>query len=268
MRSTRTGGGQTGEGPALLLHARSGSFLSSRSALLSLCVHAALLGIAVWIGAGVSRGDSDRPVQLTFFDPPPPPPEPEGGGGGGDPAPAPEPPPPAPAPPPRVRPPEQPRLVEPVDEPFNPQPILAAPCQGDDCPTGTDTGETGSGGSGTGSGGGVGSGVGTGHGSGVGPGTAAPRPIYLPAGMRPPRRIVGSDPSYTRQARAAEVEGNVVVRIEIGADGSVLDVTVLTGIPLLNDSVISTVRQWRFSPPVVGGRAVPIFVIQRITFEL
>jgi protein TonB len=86
--------------------------------------------------------------------------------------------------------------------------------------------------------------------------------------MRRPRRLEGADPTYTRQARRLGIEGDVVVRLEIGADGRVRDIVVISGIPLLDDQVVRTLRRWRFSPPVVGGRRVPIYMIQRITFRL
>jgi protein TonB len=77
----------------------------------------------------------------------------------------------------------------------------------------------------------------------------------------------GRDPGYTRQAREARIQGDVVVRIEIARDGRVRDVVVLTGLPFLDDEVVRTVRRWRFSPPIVGGRPVSIYMIQRITFR-
>jgi protein TonB len=85
--------------------------------------------------------------------------------------------------------------------------------------------------------------------------------------MERPRRITGQDPTYTRQARQAHIEGEVVVRIEIARDGRVRDVTVLTGLPFLDEEVVRTVRRWRFSPPIVGGRRAAIYMIQRITFQ-
>jgi outer membrane biosynthesis protein TonB len=46
--------------------------------------------------------------------------------------------------------------------------------------------------------------------------------------------------------------------IGIDKDGYVEDVMVVQGHPLLIQSAINAVRQWRYGPTVFGGRMVPI----------
>ncbi len=121
-------------------------------------------------------------------------------------------------------------------------------------------------GAGGGSGGGRGTGTGTGTGSGVGPGVSAP--VYYHAGMERPRRVSGDHPRYTRQAQQAGVEGVVSVLILIGRDGRVRDVRVIgSTIPLLDDEVLRAVRGWRFSPPMVEGRRVEMYLRQPFRFH-
>jgi protein TonB len=97
---------------------------------------------------------------------------------------------------------------------------------------------------------------------------AAPRPMYLSPEMSRPRRISGEQPGYTDQARRARVEGDVTVRIEIGPDGRVVEVRVLSGLALLDQEVVSKIRDWRFTPPTYRGQPVSVYLIQRITFRL
>ena len=50
--------------------------------------------------------------------------------------------------------------------------------------------------------------------------------------------------------------GMVATRVKVAADGSVMDVEVLTAFPALTDPVVNAVRQWRFTPATRDGKAV------------
>jgi protein TonB len=159
--------------------------------------------------------------------------------------------------------------AEAIDEPPDPSDAVTA-----DTGHTTSSGDGSSSGTGGGTGGGTGSGDGSGAGSGTGPGSGAgagggtnDAPVYFRAGMERPRLLAGQHPRYTRQAQLAGVEGSVVVRILIGRDGRVRDVHVLTSIPLLDDEVVHTINRWRYTPPVVEGRPVAMYMIQRIRFD-
>jgi TonB family protein len=55
-------------------------------------------------------------------------------------------------------------------------------------------------------------------------------------------------PSYTAEAMRAGIEGNVELQVEIGIDGTVMGAHVVKGHPMLNESALTAVRQWRFKP--------------------
>lgn len=249
---------------ASLVRATDRGALSSRGTLVSLLVHAALVGAAVLLSRQALQRDEGPRVRVTFFEEERPLPQEEEPGGGGSPPQQEQ----TPVTPqrPRVR---RPQPIAPPTEEFEPTPVphLEGPVVDPN-----DTGDTGSSaGSGTGFGTGTGSGIGSGTGAGIGTarGTAAStRPIYLPVGMAPPRRIVGEMPQYTRAAREARFEGEIIVRLEIAEDGTVRDIRVLHGHPLLDDEVVRVLRRWRFSPPLVRGAPTSIYVIQRIAFQL
>lgn len=55
-------------------------------------------------------------------------------------------------------------------------------------------------------------------------------------------------PEYPPQALARNVEGTVVLDIRVRGDGNVGDVAVQSGDPLLRESAVAAVKQWRFAP--------------------
>lgn len=137
-----------------------------------------------------------------------------------------------------------------IDQKLKPKPqkkivkkkATAAP--GPKAPAGNPAGSgTGTGtGTGTGSGSGSGSGSGNGSGNGSGEGRGVP--------VKPPRLLREVAPVYPASARNSGATGVVTVRILVGADGSVEDVTVVgsSGNGAMDNSVVTAVNKWRFSP--------------------
>lgn len=103
-------------------------------------------------------------------------------------------------------------------------------------------------GSGTGTGTGTGTGSGSGSGSGNGSGNGSGEGRGVP--VKPPRLLREVAPVYPASARNSGATGVVTVRILVGADGSVEDVTVVgsSGNSAMDNSVVTAVNKWRFSP--------------------
>lgn len=101
-------------------------------------------------------------------------------------------------------------------------------------------------GSGTGTGTGSGTGSGSGNGSGSGSGSGEGRGVPV----KPPRLLREVAPVYPASARNSGATGVVTVRILVGADGSVEDVSVVksSGNSAMDNSVVTAVNKWRFSP--------------------
>ena len=72
-------------------------------------------------------------------------------------------------------------------------------------------------------------------------------------------------PTYPPEAGRARVEGTVVLLAVIGKDGSVQDVRVESGLPILAQAAIDAVRQWRYRPYMLNGE--PVEVDSRITIN-
>jgi len=86
------------------------------------------------------------------------------------------------------------------------------------------------------------------------------------AGIEPPRRDgVAQVPA---EARLLGVEGSVRVEVVIDGSGAVTDARVVRSIPLLDDEALRAVRQWRFTPTVVDGKAVPVRMEVVVNFSL
>ena len=75
-------------------------------------------------------------------------------------------------------------------------------------------------------------------------------------------------PAYPIEAQKARVTGQVVIDAVIGVDGAVTDARVLRGVPMLDEPALAAVRQWRYTPTVVDGVAVPVIVTVTVTFSL
>jgi protein TonB len=72
-------------------------------------------------------------------------------------------------------------------------------------------------------------------------------------------------PQYPPEAGRARLEGTVLLMAVIGKDGSVKDVRVESGLPILAQAAIDAVRQWRYKPYLIDGE--PVEVDSRITIN-
>jgi len=77
-------------------------------------------------------------------------------------------------------------------------------------------------------------------------------------------------PEYPAEALANRIEGRVVLRVLVSAQGTVDAISVhkSSNVPALDQSALTTVRTWRFHPAMRKGRPVPHEVGIPIDFEL
>ena len=75
-------------------------------------------------------------------------------------------------------------------------------------------------------------------------------------------------PKYTEAARKANVEGKVVLTIEVGADGRAHRVRVSKALGSgLDEQAVMAVRQWRFRPAIKDGMPVTVPATIEIPFR-
>jgi TonB family protein len=77
-----------------------------------------------------------------------------------------------------------------------------------------------------------------------------------------------SDAAYPPVARAANAEGNVVLRVEIAADGSIAKAEPISGPPVLLEPATDTVKQWRYIPFERNGSPVVAHTTVVVPFTL
>jgi len=100
----------------------------------------------------------------------------------------------------------------------------------------------------------AGEGTGTIHGNG---GATKPRAIYMP------------NPEFTEQARKAQIEGTVILKVTVDASGNVADVKVTKGLGSgLDEKAIEAVRTWKFKPGTEDGTPVKSEVDVEVSFHL
>ena len=71
------------------------------------------------------------------------------------------------------------------------------------------------------------------------------------------------DPVYPQMAKIAHVTGEVVLDALIGEDGSIENLRAISGHPLLIQSAMDAVKQWKYKPVLLAGK--PIEVLTRIS---
>lgn len=83
-----------------------------------------------------------------------------------------------------------------------------------------------------------------------------------------PVKIADAQPVYPDVARAARVEGTVVLECVIDTSGRVTNIRVLSSVPLLDQAAIDAVRRWRYTPSVYHGRPVSVLMTVTVRFTL
>jgi TonB family protein len=103
----------------------------------------------------------------------------------------------------------------------------------------------------------------------VGRAAAAPPQAPVADVVTPPIRTRMVNPDYPSVARAAELEGDVVLRAIVGADGKVRDVEVLQAVhPVLGEAARKAVLRYEYTPGRRNGVAESATVRITVSFRL
>ncbi len=77
------------------------------------------------------------------------------------------------------------------------------------------------------------------------------------------------NPDYTTEAKAAGIQGSVVLDVVVLADGSVGDVSVTRSLDSgLDRESVAAAKQWRFTPGTKDGERVAVRVQLEMNFTL
>jgi protein TonB len=98
--------------------------------------------------------------------------------------------------------------------------------------------------------------------------TPPPKRIRVPARIVEANLVYDVAPKYPPEAGRARIEGTVVLLALIAKDGTVEDVRVEKGLPVLAQAAIEAVRQWRYRPYLLNGEPVEVDSQITINFTL
>lgn len=75
-------------------------------------------------------------------------------------------------------------------------------------------------------------------------------------------------PQYPPLARQTRVSGAVKLHAIISKDGSIMELSVISGHPLLVQAAISAVKEWRYQPTLLNGQPVEVETTIDVLFNL
>src|SRR5271166_5626188 len=105
-------------------------------------------------------------------------------------------------------------------------------------------------------------------------------PTAVPKAVAPPQRVRVSQgvsqgllihkvqPQYPPLARQARVQGTVVLQAVIGKDGTIQNLHVVSGHPMLTASALEAVKQFRYKPYFLNGEPVEVETTINVIFTL
>jgi TonB family protein len=95
---------------------------------------------------------------------------------------------------------------------------------------------------------------------------AAPLPVG--GDVKQAKLISSMSPIYPTLAKNQHVSGNVQVDALIDANGRVTTMKVVSGPTLLHQAAMDALRQWRYQPATLDGKAVPMHLTVTLQFRL
>ena len=97
---------------------------------------------------------------------------------------------------------------------------------------------------------------------------AAMEPVSLSEELSQKLLLQKVNPSYPVQAIKAGLQGSVVLEALISRDGVIRELKLVRGSLLLGQAAYQAVRQWRYQPLVVNGRAMEAQTYVTVDFRL
>jgi protein TonB len=100
------------------------------------------------------------------------------------------------------------------------------------------------------------------------PKPAAPTVARIGGNVQASKLIKQPKPVYPPLAKAARVQGTVKFQATIGKDGTIQNLQLLSGPPLLVPSAMAAVQQWTYQPTLLNGEAVDVITTIDVNFTL
>ena len=100
------------------------------------------------------------------------------------------------------------------------------------------------------------------------PPRATPRRVTVGGNVQAARLVNRVQPLYPPLARQTRISGTVKLHAIIGKNGAVEQLQVVSGHPLLVQSALDAVRQWRYQPTLLNGDPVEVDTEIDVIFSL
>src|SRR5205809_6752730 len=100
------------------------------------------------------------------------------------------------------------------------------------------------------------------------PKAATPQRVRVSQGVSQGLLIRKVQPAYPPLARQARIQGQVVLQAEISKDGSIENLRLISGHPMLAPAAIEAVKQWRYKPYLLNGEPVAVETTVQVNFTL
>jgi protein TonB len=97
--------------------------------------------------------------------------------------------------------------------------------------------------------------------------TAPIEPVRVGGNVKEPRPIKVVPPIYPSLASRARVSGTVVLEATLTAQGTVEEIRVISGHPLLVEAAIVCIKQWQYEPTLLNGIPVPVILTAKVRFD-
>jgi len=100
------------------------------------------------------------------------------------------------------------------------------------------------------------------------PKPVTPKQIRVGGNVQSAKLINQPKPAYPPLARQARIQGVVRFNAVIGKDGTIQNLALVSGHPLLVPSATDAVRQWRYQPTLLNGEPVEVVTQIDVNFTL
>jgi TonB family protein len=100
------------------------------------------------------------------------------------------------------------------------------------------------------------------------PPAPTPQRIRVGGNVQQTKLLQHSEPVYPPLAQQARISGVVHLNAIIGKDGTVENLTVASGHPLLVPAALQAVKQWVYAPTLLNGQAVEVVTQIEVNFTL
>jgi protein TonB len=100
------------------------------------------------------------------------------------------------------------------------------------------------------------------------PKVATPQRVRVSQGVSQGLLVRRVQPNYPPLARQARISGTVVLRAVISKDGSIENLTLVSGHPMLAPAAIDAVKQWKYKPYLLNGEPVEVDTEVQVNFTL